>query len=109
MFNQLYKLDNAVALEREGADVWAAAAKSEAEHSVMLSYYNDDDNAASEKQVKVSFFGVKSKNGVRLEYYLLDENHDAELVREEIFTASEFAAYLKMPLHGVYLLKAVAL
>ena len=109
MFNQLYKLDNAVALEREGTDVWAVAAKSEAEHSVMLSYYNDDDNAASEKQLKVSFSGVESKNGVRLEYYLLDENHDAELVREEIFTASAFAAYLKMPLHGVYLLKAVAL
>lgn len=46
---------------------------------------------------------------MRLEYYLLDENHDGELVREEIFTATDFAAYVKMPLHSVYLLKAVPL
>ena len=106
MFNQLYRLDTAVAVERDSADVWAAAAASDTEQNVMVAYYNDDDNAP-EKQVKVSF--ANAKNGVRLEYYLLDENHDAELVREEIFTADNFAAYLKMPLNSVYLLKAVAL
>ncbi|MBQ8415315.1 MAG: hypothetical protein IJX13_00215, partial [Clostridia bacterium] len=87
--------------------IWAAAAKGE-EQNVMLAYFDDDDTAPA-KQVKVSFQNVENQNGVRLEYYCLDEHHDAELVREEIFTATDFAAYLTMPLHSTYLLKIVPL
>ncbi len=109
MFNQLYRLDTAVAVERDSTDVWAVAAKTQGgEQNVMLSYFNDDDDAP-EKEVKVSFTNAENVKGVRLEYYLLDETHDAELIREEIFTASNFAAYVKMPLHSTYLLKAVPL
>ena len=107
MFNHLYQSGTAVEVKRESADVWAAAAKGNGQ-CVMLSYFNDDDNAP-EKEVKVSFKNVENTNGVRLEYYLLDETHDATLVREEIFTATEFASYIKMPLHSTYLLKVVAL
>ena len=107
MFNQLYKLDSAVEVERESEDVWAAAAKGD-EQNVMISYYNDDDTAP-EKTVKVEFKNVTNKNGVKLEYYCLDEEHDCELVREEIFTAEEFSAYIKMPLCSTYLLKIVNL
>ena len=107
MFNQLYLQEKAVAVERESADVWAVAAKG-TEQNVMLTYFNDDD-ASPEKTVKVSFKNVENKNGVRLSYYCLDADHDAELVREEIFTATEFAAYIKMPLFSTYLLKIEAL
>ncbi|MBR4881413.1 MAG: hypothetical protein IKU19_05730 [Clostridia bacterium] len=105
MFNQLYKLDNAVEVERYSEDVWAAAAKGE-EQNVMLCYFQDDDTAP-EKTVKVEFKNVENKNGVKLEYYCLDEDHDCELIREEIFTATEFAAYIKMPRCSTYLLKIV--
>ena len=107
MFNQLYKQDCAVEIERKSEDVWAVAAKGE-EHDVMISYYSDDDTAP-EKTVKVEFKNVESENGVRLEYYCLDEEHDCEIVREEIFTASSFASYIKMPRCSTYLLKAVRL
>ena len=40
--------------------------------------------------------------------YLLDENHDCTLVREEIFTAKEFASYLKLGLYSSYLIKIKA-
>ena len=78
------------------------------EQNVMLSYYNDDDTAP-EKMVKVEFKNVLNKNGVRLEYYCLDAERDCELVREEIFTSSDFSSYIKMPLFSTYLLKIVAL
>ncbi len=107
MFNQLYKLDNAVGTECESDDVWAAAATGD-EQNVMVSYFNDDDSAP-EKTVKVEFKNVKNNGGVRLEYYILDEEHDCELIREEIFTSTEFAAYIKMPLNSTYLLKTVSL
>ena len=107
MFNQLYRLDSAVEVERDSLDVWAAAAKGD-EQNVMLSYFNDDDHAP-EKTVKVEFKNVENKGGVKLEYYCLDAEHDCELVREEIFTSGEFAAYIKMPLFSTYLLKIVRL
>jgi hypothetical protein len=107
MFNQLYQQKEAVALDRDSADVWAAAAKG-TEQNTMLAYFNDDDTKP-EKTVKVELQNVENANGVRLEYYLLDETHDCELVREEIFTAENFAAYVKMPRNSVYLLKIVAL
>ena len=107
MFNQLYKLDNAVEVERASEDVWAVAAVGD-EQNVMLAYYQDDDNAP-EKTVKVEFKNVKNQNGVKLEYYCLDEAHDCELVREEIFTSTEFAAYIKMPRCSTYLLKIVSM
>ena len=105
MFNQLYVQDNAVEVQRESEDVWAVAAAGE-EQNVIISYYSDDDTFG-EKTVKVEFKNVKNENGVRLEYYCLDGDHDCELVREEIFTASDFAAYIKMPLFSTYLLKIV--
>ena len=111
MFNQLYKLDSAVEVDRESEDVWAAAAKGDyegAEQNVMITYYNDDDGAP-EKTVKVEFKNVVNEGGVRLEYYCLDKDRDCELIREEIFTATEFASYVKMPLHSTYLLKIVKL
>ena len=107
MFNQLYKQENAVAVERESADIWAAAAKGD-EQNVMLCYYNDDDNAPA-KTVKVEFKNVENAGGVKLEYYCLDNEHDCTPVREEIFTATEFASYITMPLCSTYLLKIVRL
>ena len=107
MFNRLYQQGEAVAVATEGESVWAAAATGE-EQGVMLTYFDDND-AAPTREVKVSFKNVENKNGVRLAYYLLDETHDAELVREEIFTATEFAAYITMPLYSTYLLKVAPL
>ena len=108
MFNHLYRLGEAVAVERGSADVWAAAARGADGQAVMLSYFNDDD-ASPAKEVRVELVNVANPNGVRVEYYLLDETHDCKLVREEIFTAEHFAAYLTMTLNSSYLIKITAL
>ena len=108
MFNQLYKLKTSVETTSDEKDgIWAAAAKGD-EQNVMISYFDDNDNAPT-KRVKVEFNNVTNKNGVRLEYYCLDEAHDAQLVREEIFTAENFACYIDMPLYSTYLLKIIPL
>ena len=107
MFNQIYQLDQAVEVKRESSDVWAVGGKGE-EQNVMLCYYTDDDNAP-EKTVKVEFKNVSNTGTVKLESYCLDENHDCEIVREEIFTSSNFASYIKMPRCSTYLLKIVNL
>ena len=103
MFNQLYKQDLAVPVESEGENIWGAAAVG-GEQNLMLSYFNDDVSAP-EKSVEIQFKNVRNTDKVRLQYYCLDENHDCELVKEEIFSANDFSAYIKMSLYSTYLLK----
>lgn len=106
MFNQLYCQGSAV--EAKGTDtVWVTAARGK-EQLVMLSYYTDDDSAPA-KDVRINFQNVENPNGVRLEYYCLDETHNCELIREELFGAYEFSSYITMPLHSTWLLKIVSL
>ena len=107
MFNDLYRQKKSIIPEIEGNDIWATAAAGE-ERNLMFSHYNDDDSTPA-KEVKIEFKNVENPNGVRLEYYCLDEARDMELVREEIFTAAEFAAYVKAPLYSTWLLKIVSL
>lgn len=46
-----------------------------------------------------------SPNGVIAEYYILDDNNDLELIREETFMGDSFAGILKLPLFTSYLIK----
>ena len=103
MFHQLYRQKEAVAVERASKDVWAAAAKGE-EKCVLLSYFNEDDSSPC-KTVQLNLKNTEHKNGVKIEFYLLDENHDCELCREEIYSSDEISLSLEMPLHSTYLLK----
>ena len=75
---------------------------------VMVTYFVDDETAPA-KEVTLDFENVKSENGVKVEYFLLDETHDLEKVREETFTAESFSAYLDMPVYSSYYVKVTAL
>ncbi len=108
MFKDLKKLGTYVKTDYEGDGIYSCAATNGKESAVMLTYFLDDD-AAEAKEVKVSFKNVKSDKGVRVSYYLLDENHNSELVREEIFTAETFSAILKFDIYTSYLVKITAL
>lgn len=105
MFNQLYQQESAVEVMLEGENIWSVAAAG-TEQNVMLSYFNDDVSAP-EKTVQIDFTNVVNTNRVRLECYCLDENHDCELVKEEIFAGTDFTTFIKMPLYSTYLLKIV--
>ncbi|MBR6790135.1 MAG: hypothetical protein IKM31_04635 [Oscillospiraceae bacterium] len=107
MFNELYKLGTAGEAVSD-ADVLFAAAGTDGRNGAVLVTYFDDDDAAPAREVKVSFAGL-GEGKKKLEYYLLDGEHDMALVREEIFTADEFASYLTLPLYTTYLLKVTAI
>jgi len=93
----------------ETADqLYAAAAKSESRAAVMLAHFSDDD-APPAKTVKLDLSGFSAPNGVKISYSLLDATHDADLVREEIFTGESFSAILELPLFGVSLVELEAL
>ena len=102
MFNELYKLPAAVeAAADEGLYACAAAGDSAA---VMLTNYSDDD-AAPGKPVRIEMSGFAGENGVKASFFMLDETHDMELVKEEYFTAERCAAIVAMKNHSTILIK----
>ena len=108
MVKELPKLGTWVKADAKVANIYSCAATNGKDTAVIITHYNDNDETPAE-QVKVAFENVKSENGVRVEYYLLDNDHDATLIREEIFTAENFAVHLDMKLYDTYLIKLIAL
>ena len=70
----------------------------------MLTHYNDKDDT-EETSVTLSLENVQSENGVKVEYYVLDENHDETLIRTDEWNASAFKTVLSLPLYTTYLIK----
>lgn len=102
MFDTLAKLGTQIPTEYSAENIYNCAATNGENHAVMLTHYNDDDNAPA-KQVKLNF--VKNGGALKASYYLLDETHDLTLMREEMFTAESFGIYLDMPIHSSVLIK----
>lgn len=101
MFNQIYKLGNAVEIKRDSNNVWAVGA-AEKEQNVMIAYFDDDDTAPK-KTVKVELKNATA--GAKLQYFLLDGEHDCELVKEEPVLKTELDVCIEMPRDSAYLLK----
>ena len=96
-------LKNAAKCECD-TDLYAIAANDTDSSALLLTYYNDDDNAA-DKTVKIEISGAKKGECVKAEFYLINETHDLELVREEYFTSDRFAIITKMKNYDVYFVK----
>ena len=55
---------------------------------------------------EIYYYEFKKPEGAyKVEYYLIDEKCDHELVREEYFTADTFKVYLKLANYSVYDIK----
>ena len=108
MIKELPRLGTWVKADAKVGNLYSCAATDGKDSAVIVTHYNDNDDTPAE-QVKVAFENVRSEKGVRVEYYLLDDCHDATLIREEIFTAESFAANLTMKLYDTYLIKIKAL
>ena len=107
-FKELPKLGDYVDADCSVEDVYSIAATNGKDSALMLTYYNDDDTTEG-KLVKVEFENVRSENGVKVEYILTDSDRNAEIIREEIFTAEKFALYINMKLFDTYLIRITAL
>lgn len=101
MFNTLYKLDEAVPVECIGEKVYACAAKGEGKKAIMLTYFDDDDNASADK-VKLNITALDKSCTAKV--YLLDEDKDLELVMEEKISAENTELDLDITLYCSYLI-----
>ena len=100
-FNVLYKLGNSYKTE-DGDDMYAVAAKNGNEAAVIVTRFTDDDDAKQDKcMIKIEGLGKIAET----EVYLLDEQHDLELVRCETFTGDKVGQILNFDGKTMYLIK----
>ncbi len=99
MFNELYKLGTAVEISGDSKTIFGCAAANDEKCAVMFSHFSADENATPET-VKVDMSGFSCENGVKAQYYLIDEEHNLELVKEEMLTGDSFAATVELPLYS---------
>ena len=102
-FSDLAELGKQVKADAD-ENVYAVAATDGENGAVLLTHFSDEDDTPAET-LKVEFKNFPTAEAVKVEYYLLDEEHDMTLMREEIFTAKDFGSYLQLPLFTSYLIK----
>ncbi len=103
MFSELYELGEYVNVVTEDEALYTCAAKSSEAAAIMLTNYRDE--GAEEKDVKIEIYSADFIGKIKAKYYLLDEEHDMELVKEEIFTCKRFATILRLAPYSSYLIK----
>ena len=72
--------------------------------AILLTYY-DHDEKEKFTSLKINVKNACKGRPVCVEYYLLDEDKDLKLVREEKFTSDDFFVYLDVENFSAYLLK----
>ena len=105
-FSHLRELGTQVQSESADGIYSVAAADMKGNGALLVSHYDNNDDT-EEKEVKLVFNGLCGK--VKTTYCVLDEEHDMEPVREEIFEANEAEACIKMPVFTTYLIKFEAM
>jgi hypothetical protein len=102
MFDALASLGTHLPTEYAVNDIYNCAATNGKDYALILSHYNDNDETEA-KEIKVSFDG--GEGSYKVSYYILDNEHNLDLFREETVNGKSFATYLTMPLFTSVLVK----
>ena len=104
VFNQLYKLKNSVEAVTDNKSIHAAAASNENEAAVMLTHFNDDDNAEP-IELSIDLNGFGGDNGTEVEFFVLDEDKDLVSVSKTVYYGNRFCPTLTVPNLASFLIK----
>ena len=107
-FKDLRRLGTSVKIDSQNENIYACAATDDKNGAIMVTHYQDLDEADTE-DVYLKIEGMKAENGIRAEFYLVDEENNNKLVREEILAGGQFTLHLPMKLFDTYLVKLTSL
>jgi hypothetical protein len=82
--------------------IYTCAATDGESYAMMLTYFDPDDGA-EDRLLSLEF--KKPAGTYKVEYYLINDTLDHELVREEYFTSDTFKVYLKLSNYSIYDIK----
>ena len=108
MFNTLYQLGEAVAVESDCPELTLCAAKNGGEAAILAAYFDDDDTKPV-KDVSLTLKHADYPKGARVIFSLLDADHDDEVVKEELLSpnAAEYVLSFRMPLDSAMLIRVL--
>ena len=102
-FNKLYRLGTAVEAKSDTENLYVCAATNDTEAAVMLTHYSDEEKDAVDVSLSLSSLGTDE--GCEIEYYLLDQTHNLDLVFKATYYGDKFVPTLNMPNYTTYLIK----
>lgn len=105
-FADLKDLGDSVRVQTDGENIYAVAGTNGEESAILLTAYKDDDSAPT-KDICIEVSGAKKGDCIKAEYYVLNENSDMELVKEEFFTADKWHIRLRIANYTSYYIKFV--
>ena len=100
MFGELYALGEAAGIACDNGEIYAAAAGGENRAAVLLTYFADETEEKS-KEVRIDLKPFTAGCAYNVRYYLLDAEHDCDLVKEE---KNEGVLTLTVELYSSYLI-----
>ena len=108
MFNTLYQLGEAAAVESDCPELTLCAAKNGGEAAILAAYFDDDDTKPV-KDVSLTLKHADYPKGARVIFSLLDADHDDEVVKEELLSpnAAEYVLSFRMPLDSAMLIRVL--
>lgn len=83
MYGKMYRMGEQISTVSDDGRLFAVGARGSDGSAVMITYFDDDDEAEKKKSVDILLSGLGGGKK-RVEYYLLDETRDMELVRTDI-------------------------
>jgi hypothetical protein len=101
-------LGTSVKIDSQNENIYACAATDGKDGAIFVTHYEDLDEAPVE-DVCLRIGGMNAEKGIRAEYYLVDEENNHKLVREEILASADCALHIPMKLFDTYLSKLIAL
>ena len=104
MFNTLYRMKCAVQTSVMEENMYACAAKSDDESAVIVTHFNDDDNAEP-KKAEIDLVNIGGEKGTDIELFVLDETHDCESVGKVTCYGERLTLELNFPNFTSYLIK----
>lgn len=108
MFNTLYQLGEAAAVESDCPELTLCAAKNGAEAAIFIAHFDDDDTKPA-KDISLTLKHADYPKGARVIFSLLDAEHDDEVIREELISpnAVECVLSFRMPLDSAMLIRVL--
>ena len=100
-FSKIYETQNLVFSESDEEGIYCIAAKDENARRFLVTHYREADDSAA-KEVAVTLENVDLGDTYRVNYYLLDKDHDLTILRSDKVTVNDFTLYLNMPVHTSY-------
>ena len=102
-FNNLYKMKESVQCESDNEKLYISAAQCKEKVGTMFTYFEDNDDAPK-KRLNLDIKNIPFEKSV-VKYYLLDKEHNLELIRSEIISSKDVNLFFEIDVYSTYYLE----